>query len=683
VWLLAFSLAYFVAARLGHALTPQPSQFATFWPPGGLFLGALLAVRWPLVPWVVLAALPPSLASNFAIGAPPIMTIMFFASDVTAALAAAYAIRRTANGQPSLSVLSHVLLYVAGSTLGAALAALGGASTLAAFGGPFGSSFRLWWLGDALGALIVGPFVLSWAQPDENFPALRSRRLLETAALLVFALASTWAVFSSSGTPYLRSQMVLVPCLLWAALRFGQRGATTLGLIVSVAAVSGAHAGLGAFASMSNIEERILATQFFLAIVVVTQLVVAATVAERRKSAEEHRRFQEQLFRAEKLEGIGRLAGGIAHDFNNLLTVINTYAGAVAAVVSDPEVRADVEEIRRAGDRGAALTRQLLALGRKSVVQPQVLDLGRIVVQMEKLLRRAMGEHIDLSIRVAPGLSAVKMDPGHVEQVIMTLALNARDAMPDGGAMTVTVSRIAERHDRSEGDVLVPAGEWVLLAISDSGVGMSEEIRSHLFEPFFTTKDKDHGTGLGLASVFAIVKNGGGHVSASSSPGKGSTFRAYLPRSSELPALERAPSDTAEPHDGRGRTVLLVEDDAGVRAMAVRILANHGYRVLEAASGPEAIALFERHPSEVRLVVTDVVMPRMTGKAVADQLTNAHPGLPVLFVSGYAHDILGTEADLGRGRAFLTKPFSEPGLLDAIGALLDGARDATRQTAAR
>ena len=671
-YLLAFAVLYYFAARLGHVLTPQPRNFATFWPPGGLFLAAVLVVRRPLVPWVVLAVVPPSLASNFAIGAPPLMTGLFLASDITAALATAWAIRRLVSGRPSLSVVAHVLLFIAGCAADAAIAALGGALTLSAFGSAFTSSFRLWWLGDALGALIVGSVVLAWAERDDDFPELTPGRMLEGAALGLFALGSARAVFSTAGAPHLPTEMVLVPCLLWAALRFGQRGATALGLLLSVAAVIGAHDGRGPFATILDVDERSLAVQVFLAIAIVAQLLLAASVSERRKSAEALRRSQEQLFRAEKLEGIGRLAGSIAHDFNNILTIINTYADLVASAVADPAVRADAEEIRRAGERGATLTRQLLALTRRGVVQPQCLDVGRAAAGMEKLLRKAMGEHIELAIVTDPGRSLVSMDPSQLEQVIMTLALNARDAMPNGGAMTLQVSSAGERPLPISAEATAPSGEWVLLTISDSGVGMSDEVRAHLFEPFFTTKGKERGTGLGLASVFAIVKNAGGHVEVSSAEGKGSTFRVFLPRSHAEPTAEGPLAATAAlPHDGAGKNVLVAEDDRSVRAMVVRLLASRGYRVVEAGSGPEAIALFDRHAGELSLVVTDVMMPRMSGKDVADHVMQARPGLPILLVSGYAHDVLGTDVTLGERCAFLAKPFSESALLDAIRALVE------------
>jgi CheY-like chemotaxis protein len=348
----------------------------------------------------------------------------------------------------------------------------------------------------------------------------------------------------------------------------------------------------------------------------------------------------------------------------------------VVSAVADPDVRADAEEIRKAGERGATLTRQLLALTRRGVVQPQCLDVGRAAAGMEKLLRKAMGEHIELSIVTGAGRSLVSIDPSQLEQVIMTLALNARDAMPSGGAMTLQVSS-GERPFPISAEATPPAGEWILLTLSDSGVGMSDEVRAHLFEPFFTTKGKDRGTGLGLASVFAIVKNAGGHVEVSSAEGKGSTFRVFLPRSHAEPTAEGPLSTaTALPHDGAGKAVLVAEDDRSVRAMVVRLLASRGYRVVEASSGPEAIALFERHAGELSLVVTDVMMPRMSGKDVADHVKQARPGLPILLVSGYAHDVLGRNVTLGERCTFLAKPFSEAALLDAIRALVEPSASA-------
>jgi hypothetical protein len=393
---------------------------------------------------------------------------------------------------------------------------------------------------------------------------------------------------------------------------------------------------------------------------------IAIDVTDEKRAEEALAAKEVQLRQAVKMQAVGQLAGGIAHDFNNLLSVIISYAGFVAESVHDPELQADVEEIRKAGHRAAALTRQLLAFSRKSQVKPQVLELDRVVREMEKLLRRTLGEHVELRIQAAPGLWHVKIDPGSVEQIVMNLVINGRDAMPDGGTVTITLANtvLDEGHASHLRDV-VP-GPYVELAVADTGVGMPREVRDRLFEPFFTTKQAGYGTGLGLATVLGIVSRAGGHIDVTSEAGKGSRFAVYLPRTVDRPDGQRAGVAPDKSEIGKGKTILVVEDEVAVRSLVSRILAKDGYRVIEAGGGGDAIALFERHAAEIDVVLTDVIMPHMSGKAVADAITERKPSQRVVYMSGYTDDIIAPHGVLEDGVILLHKPFSEADLLRIV-----------------
>ncbi len=380
---------------------------------------------------------------------------------------------------------------------------------------------------------------------------------------------------------------------------------------------------------------------------------VALDVTERKWAEAEIREKEAQLRQAAKMEAVGRLAGGIAHDFNNLLTVINSYA---AMLVGDLEAEAasDAAEILAAGERAAALTRQLLAFSRKSVIDPRVLQLDRLVVEMQKLLTRTLGEQVSLVLCTEP-VWPVKADPSHLEQVVMNLALNARDAMPDGGTVTLALSNVPAQREH---------GDRVLLSVRDTGVGIEPEMLSHIFEPFFTTKAAERGTGLGLATVHGNVTRSGGTVEVESTVGRGTTFRVYLPRTEEsVPADAPRPPTVGE---GQGRTVLLVEDEATVRLLTNRLLTRAGYAVIEATTGEDAIALYRTHAARIDLVLTDVVMPEVSGTAVAEALWTLRPNQPILFMSGHTDAVIAPKGLLQPGVRLLHKPFTAPSLLEAV-----------------
>jgi len=392
---------------------------------------------------------------------------------------------------------------------------------------------------------------------------------------------------------------------------------------------------------------------------------------------------QAQLLQAQRLESLGQLAGGVAHDFNNLLGVILNYASFASEELEEAgesdwaargeSARADLGQISRAGERAAGLTRQLLAFARREVMRPQVLDLDTAITAVEGMLRRTLGEHVELVTSLAGGLHPVLADPGQLEQVLVNLAVNARDAMPGGGTLTIDTANITVDAESIAGGSKSRQGQNVRLRVSDTGTGMPPEIIERVFGPFFTTKEEGAGTGLGLPTVYGIVTQADGHIRIHSEPGIGTTFTIMLPVTTEAPAppapeVPEVPSQRTP----KGETVLVVEDEAALREVTRRILTRNGYQVISAASGPEAIAIAAGHPGEIHLLVTDVVMPRMLGKEVAEKMRAVKPGIEVLYMSGYARPVLATQGRLDPNVALVEKPFSEADLLAMAGQVLDG-----------
>jgi len=401
-------------------------------------------------------------------------------------------------------------------------------------------------------------------------------------------------------------------------------------------------------------------------------------ITERRRAEEALKKSEEQLRQWQRVEAIGRLAGGVAHDFNNLLMTIK---GCSELLLRELDVknprREEVEEIRKAAERATALTRQLLAFGRRQVLQPQVLDLNEVVANMDRMLQRLIGEDIQLLTVLDPELWPLKVDPGQIEQVIMNLAVNARDAMPGGGKLTIETANVVLDEDYARRHVSVKPGPCVMLAVTDNGCGMDQETQSHLFEPFFTTKKTGEGTGLGLSTVYGIVKQSGGNIWAYSEPRQGTTFKIYLPRVEEAVETYRPKvAPTASP--GGSETILLVEDEGAVRTIVSKILQNKGYTVLEAHHGPEALEICQVHEGPIHLMVTDVVMPHMSGRELAERLTILRPELMVLFMSGYPDNAIVHHGVLGAGTAFLQKPFTLNALEGKVRELLDAPPQTSR-----
>jgi two-component system, cell cycle sensor histidine kinase and response regulator CckA len=381
--------------------------------------------------------------------------------------------------------------------------------------------------------------------------------------------------------------------------------------------------------------------------------------------------LEEQFRQAQKMEAFGQLAGGVAHDFNNLLTVISGYSELLLETLpADDPNREMIQEILKAGVRAALLTRQLLAFSRKQLVQPQVLDLNAVVASTEKMLGRLIGEDMNLTTVLAHGLDRVKVDPGQVEQVIMNLVVNARDAMPEGGRITIETANVDLDESYAQSQLRVKPGRYVLLAVSDVGCGMSEEVKARIFEPFFTTKEAGMGTGLGLATVFGIVKQSGGHVRVHSKVGHGTTFKIYLPSVTEAVSpnpMEERPATVLTGDE----TILLVEDEERVRAITRLALQTNGYTVLEAANGVEAIGVAKQYAGPIHLLVSDVVMPQMGGRQLAERLKALHPQMRTLFVSGYTDDAVVRRGVLQAEVAFLQKPFSMDALHRKVRGVLN------------
>jgi two-component system cell cycle sensor histidine kinase/response regulator CckA len=394
-------------------------------------------------------------------------------------------------------------------------------------------------------------------------------------------------------------------------------------------------------------------------------------ITERKRTETEHKKLEQQLQVAQKMEAIGLLAGGVAHDFNNLLSVILSYTEfAMQALREGDPLKDDLLEVKKAGVRAAVLTRQLLAFGRKQLLQPVPLNLNQVAEGVEKMLRRILGEDIDFVQVLAPALGVVRADPGQIEQVLMNLVVNSRDAMSEGGKLTIETSNVELDEDYAANHVGVKPGPYVQLAVTDTGCGMDEQTKTQLFEPFFTTKEMGKGTGLGLSTVYGIVRQSGGNIWVYSELGMGTTFKIYFPRELSIKATATRLRAIVEPARGT-ETILVVEDEESLRKVARRSLEAAGYTVLAAAAGDEALLISARHVGTIHLLLTDVVMPRMSGKALAQAFLKTRPLAKVLYMSGYADNAFVHNGVVDEGTHFIGKPFTAVDITQKVRSVLD------------
>jgi signal transduction histidine kinase/ActR/RegA family two-component response regulator len=585
-------------------------------------------------------------------------------------------LRRFAFDERLQRVRDVLVLGLVVSPAGAVVSAVVGA-TATLFAGEYADSeFPLaivhWWMRNCLGVLIVVALVTTCA---------RSRpvrwnwgRVVEAVAVLFAVLALSqlqfglWSIFPEEDVPM---AFMFFPLVGYAGLRFGPAGAAIVVAMVAAFALPIVALGLGSFDTYPVAVTQIV-VHVFLLLGSLSGQTLAAVMAEREDAMLRRISLEEQLRHSQKMEAVGRLAGGIAHDFNNLLTAIIGYS-EIVMIGFDPKDprRADAEEIKRAAERAADLTRQMLAFSRRQVMQPKVVDLNVALQRVEPMLRRVIGEDIVMTIAGKATRPLARVDPGQIEQVIMNLVVNSRDAMPKGGRLTVetgdaVLDASALPPDRRPGD-------YVMLAVSDSGIGMSPEVRARIFEPYYTTKDVGKGTGLGLSTAYGIVQQSDGFIRVDSEPGLGTTFRIYLPRSEG--DTDTAARGLATSMPGGTEHVLLVEDDVSVRRSTRETLIRLGYSVTEAASGRAGLALGSDDTRHFDLALCDVILGDMSGPAVFEALRALRPSVRVLYMSGYADEAIVRTGVLDEGHPFLQKPFTPRDLAVKIREVLNAEHE--------
>jgi signal transduction histidine kinase/ActR/RegA family two-component response regulator len=664
VALVAWGLAELVLLPTSGGRTVTP-----IWPPVGLAVAVVYMGGYRLLPGIVLASFMVAIARN------PWWLALLVASAQVVQPIVDVRILRAFRFDPRLDrVRDPLLLSLLAGPAGALFAAVFAVTSYYVAGrlpaDRVAYEMTLWWLRDWLGVMVTAPLIFSWSYGRDI--GWSWRRAGEALALFLTLFASSqlmfgvWGVFAARNMPI---AFIFFPIVGWAGLRFGARGSSAMVALVSAHAIVIAGLRVGPLREFP-LEFVQLVLFLFLALASLSGLLLAAIMAERDDALNKRLVLEEQLRHSQKMEAVGRLAGGIAHDFNNLLTAIIGYTEIVLHSL-DPkdDRRADAEEIGRAAMRAADLTRQMLAFSRRQVLQPKVIDLNTALGKVEPMLRRVIGEDIVMTVTGKATAAFVRVDPGQVEQVVMNLVVNARDAMPQGGRLSVeTADAVLDGAAVADSPEAVP-GEYVMLSVSDSGVGMPPEVRARIFEPYFTTKDVGKGTGLGLSTAYGIVRQSDGHIAVSSELGLGTTFRIYLPRAE---APEQAAVDAgAEKMPEGTEHILLVEDDPSVRRLSKELLTRLGYSVTEAASGRAGLALGSDDTRHFDFALCDVILGDMSGPAVAEALRALRPSIRVLYMSGYTDEAIVRTGVLEEGKPFLQKPFTPMQLARKIREVLD------------
>jgi signal transduction histidine kinase/ActR/RegA family two-component response regulator len=646
----------------GTSVTP-------IWPPVGLAVAVTYLYGYRLLPGIALGAFAVSVSRGPLLGA-----VLLGLAAIIQPIIDVRILRWLDFDAKLERVRDPVILSVVAGPAGALVAAVVSMTIQTLVGqssfSEFGYLLTLWWLQDWVGVMVTTTLIFAWVSGRPivwTWPRIAEGMglvlIMFLGAQLMFGL---WGIFADRDVPI---AFIFFPIVGWAGLRFGPKGAATIVALISVFALIIAGIAIGPFATFP-----VAFTQFllfcFIALGSLSGQLLAAIMAERDDALARRLMLEEQLRHSQKMEAVGRLAGGIAHDFNNLLTAIIGYTEIVLTSL-DPkdERRADAEEIGRAAMRAADLTRQMLAFSRRQVLQPKVIDLNTALSKVEPMLRRVIGEDIVMTVTGKAVTPHVRVDPGQVEQVVMNLVVNARDAMPQGGRLTVeTTDAVLEAADVEKEQDVRP-GEYVMLSVSDTGIDMPADVRARIFEPYFTTKDVGKGTGLGLSTAYGIVRQSDGHIAVSSEPGLGTTFRIYLPRADAPPptvvdpTVERMPDGTEH--------ILLVEDDPSVRRLSKELLLRLGYSVTDASSGRAGLALGSDDTRHFDLALCDVILGDMSGPAVAEALRALRPSIRVLYMSGYTDEAIVKTGVLDEGKPFLQKPFTPMQLAKKIREVLD------------
>ena len=665
---LIVAAAYLIVAELTLLPATDAGRIMPMWPPAGVALAAMLLGGARLLPGIALGAFATTSIHIALVSAPFIVIGMLLQTIVNERMLARFGF------DARLERTRDPLILCAVTLIGAAISAVLGMGGIRVDDIPestYVQPFVIWWMRDWLGTLVVASLIITWAKSQ---PIRWSRGLIAEAVATVAGLAVFAQVMFNVDLQFPGQTALLAfpffPVVGYAGLRFGPRGAATLVALASAVIIVIAALRIGPFADFPT-GFSIFVMHLFLLLAWISGQTLAAMRAEFEDALRRRIALEEELRHSQKMEAVGRLAGGIAHDFNNLLTAIIGYSEIVmVGLPPDDPRRGDAEEISRAAMRAADLTRQMLAFSRKQILQPKVIDLNVTLSKVEPMLRRVIGEDIVMSITAKAQRPQVRVDPGQIEQVLMNLVVNARDAMPHGGRLIVETGDAAIEPGTLPADA--KPGPYVMLAVSDTGVGMSADVRARVFEPYFTTKDVGKGTGLGLSTAYGIVRQSDGYIQVFSEPGQGTTFRIYLPRVAVETAAVETPAEDAMP--GGTEHILLIEDDPSVRRLSREILMRLGYSVTEAASGRAGLALGSDETKHFDLALCDVILGDMSGPAVYEALRALRPTVRVLYMSGYADEAIVRTGVLDEGYPFLQKPFTPSDLAVKIRDVLDGAQ---------